>query len=70
MNGNNKRGELPLGKKRPSLEVERLESRILLSAPVIQSLEDSPDPVNEGGTLTLTAHTVVDQDGAGQIVEV
>ncbi len=51
------------------LLLERLESRILLSAPIIQSLEDSPDPVHETDVLTLTARNVVDPDG-GAIVQV
>lgn len=51
------------------LLLERLESRLLLSAPIIQSLEDSPDPVHENDLLTLTARNVVDPDG-GAIVQV
>jgi hypothetical protein len=49
--------------RRMSLLLERLEGRLLLSAPVIQSLTDSPDPVNPGATLTLTANNVTDADG-------
>jgi len=69
MDSNDKRGKLPSASTLPSLELERLENRLLLSAPVIQSLEDQPDPVHEGDMLTLTARQVADPDG-GQIVEV
>ncbi len=69
MDSNKKREKLPFASTLPSLELERLEHRILLSAPVIQSLQDQPDPVHEGDILTLTARQVADPDG-GQIVEV
>ena len=48
---------------RISLDLEALEQRILLSNPGIGYLSDSPDPVNQGSTLTLVAHNVLDPDG-------
>ena len=48
---------------RISLELEALEQRILLSNPGIGFLTDSPDPVNQGSNLTLTANNVLDPDG-------
>ncbi|NLW51282.1 MAG: hypothetical protein GXY85_10670 [Candidatus Brocadiaceae bacterium] len=49
--------------RRLSLELEALESRIMLSNPVIAFLADTPDPVHQGGDLTLTAYNVIDGDG-------
>jgi len=63
------RKESRLSTRLEGLQLERLESRLLLSAPIIQSLEDSPDPVHENDLLTLTARNVVDPDG-GAIVQV
>ncbi len=40
---------------RTSLTLEALEQRILLSNPAIGFVSDSPDPVNQGSTLTLIA---------------
>ncbi len=58
------------GKSRKvTLGVEQLESRLLLAAPVIQSLTDTPDPVNQGSNVVLTANNVIDPDG-GNIVQV
>jgi len=45
-----------------SLALEQLEGRILLSAPIVGSLEDAPDPVHQGADLTLTARSVYDPD--------
>ena len=56
-------GRIPLG-------LEQLESRVLLSAPVIQSFSDSPDPVHEGNTVTLTASDVIDPDPGDNVIEV
>ncbi len=49
-------------KGRP-LDLEQLESRLLLSVPVIQSVEDHPDPVEQDDLLALTARSVTDPDG-------
>lgn len=53
--------------RRMSLNLERLEPRFLLSAPVVQSLQDAPDPVEEGTELTLTAGGVQDSDPGDSI---
>jgi len=50
--------------ERIALALEALESRIMLSTPTIQYISDSPDPVGQGGALTLAAHRVVDTDDA------
>jgi len=46
--------------------LESLEYRLLMSnvAPVIGALSDSPDPINRGSALTLTATDVSDSDGS------
>jgi len=50
--------------ERIALALEALESRIMLSTPTMQYISDSPDPVAQGGSLTLAAHRVVDSDDA------
>ncbi len=56
-------GRPPARSKCRPLNLEGLEPRLLLSAPVIQSVEDQPDLIEQDDLLTLTARSVTDPDG-------
>jgi len=68
---NQREGEsLLVASRRMSLKLEQLEQRLLLAAPIIGSVQDTPDPVHEGDPLTLTALNVVDSVDGDAITSV